>query len=162
MKTRFLINLRHSSVDRFNRNIKEQLTKHPHDFDLNLLFGLSSYYVSNCDLAISQYEHAKSDREQVMNGVWDFAEGVSHSLNLAYCYQKNNRPRDAKKYLVQFKSFINTLPKNSKVIPGKIYNEARYLILTGNSEEAKVLLQEIPDWPLNWLYDYDPIWQDVQ
>ncbi len=159
LRTSFLVNLKSSSLDLFSQKIRQLIIENPQDFELNLLLGLVSYFESNCSLAVTQYEQVNNEYGSTLLEIWDFAQGISHTLNLAYCYQEKKHVREARELLEQFHQFIQNLPATPYVVPGRVYNEARYLMLTGKQDEAKALLQEIQDWPFIWLSDYEPIWQ---
>jgi len=158
LRTSLILDLSLSSSGKFSRYIKQLIIENPNNSGLNLLLGLSSFYESNCSLAVSQYEQAIKENEYVMLDVWGFSIGVSHYLNLAYCYQELNRHKEAQESLKSYRNFIQSLPKAARTIPGIVYNEARYLVLTEKPDEAEALLGQIQDWPFIWLYDFDPVY----
>lgn len=158
LKTSLILALRTTSLDLFTENIKQLIIENPNDFDLNLLLGLSSYFESDCKLAIAQYERVNKEFGTALLEVWDFALGVSHVLNLAYCYQQESHHKEAQDLLDKYHLFIQSLPASASGIPGIVYSQARYLALSGQLDEAEILLQQIQDWPFIWLYDYDPLW----
>lgn len=158
LRTSFVVNLKSSTLDLFTQKIRQLIIENPHDFELNLLLGLISYFDSNCALAVSQYEQVIKENDSALLEIWDFAQGISHILNLAYCYQENNHNREAQVLLQQFHQFIQSLPETPYAVPGRVYNEARYLMLTSKQDAAKEMLLEIQDWPFIWLSEHEPIW----
>jgi len=62
--------------------------------------------------------------------------------------------------LKEFKDFIQELPASSQNIQGKLYNEARYLKLSGKDIEAKRILMRLQSWEFIWLAKLDPIWSN--
>lgn len=157
LRSVFMLDLRTSALADYSHNIKSLIIENPNHTDLNLLLGMSSFFESNCNLAVSQYEQAIKENENVMFEVWDFSNGISHYLNLAYCYQQLNRPEHTQTALLKYREFIQTLPETARNIPGVVYNEARYLMLTGKPDAASALLKQIQDWPYMWLSDFDPV-----
>jgi len=157
LKLDFNLKLQSSKLNEFEQHIKNLSLQNPNSLDLNLLLGLTSYYQSNCQLAITQYEKARREKGSEQIEVWDFAEGISHELNLAYCYKERKNPVATKELLAIYQRFIQDLPKSSRNIPGKIYNKARYLTLTGQPELAKSELKKIEGWSYAWLVGFDPV-----
>ena len=158
LETDFLLSLRNGTTVLFIEKIKSYVLSNHNNFELNLLLGQTAYFDANCDLVISQYEQGRKENKLSLLGVWSFDQGNSHILNLAYCYQHKQQTELAEKLLLQFHKFIRSLPETSHQIPGKIYNQARHLKLSGQSDEAEKLLQTIQGWPLIWLIKYDPLW----
>ena len=146
-----------SRLDVFEQHIKNLSLQNPNSLDLNLLLGLASYYQSNCQLAITQYEKARKEKGSEQIEVWDFAEGISHELNLAYCYQQRNNHAAAQQVLDSYYQFIQQLPKSKHTMPGRTYSQARYLALMGQTDKVKTELKKIDSWSYIWLVDYDPI-----
>jgi len=159
LKSYFLYYLKTVSLDVFAEMIKPFILANHNDFDLNLLLGQTSYFQNNCSLAISQYNQGMKENRKAMFELWDFVQGGNHLLNLAHCYQMMGQLSEADDLLKEFQQSVQSLPIISYEIPGKIYNQARYLKLTGKQEEANILLDKIQDWPLIWIVNLDPTWQ---
>ena len=157
LKLDFNLKLQSSKLDEFEQHIKNLSLQNPNSLDLNLLLGLTSYYQSNCQLAITHYEKARKEKGSAQIEVWDFAEGISHELNLAYCYQQRNNQTAANNILDTYQLSIRNLPTSSYNIPGRVYNYARYLALTKQPDKAKSELKKIESWSYIWLLDYDPV-----
>lgn len=158
LRVALMVDIGSSSVEDSSRNIKRLIIENPNNIDLNLLLGLSSFFESNCELSISQYEQVIKENPKALLEVWDFSYGVSHLLNLAFCYQENGRQDEAENYLQQYQQFIQSLPEVAKQIPGVLYNDARLLMLSGEVDAAAALVQQLQDWPFIWLFHIDPVW----
>ena len=161
LKLDFNLKLQSLRLSEFEQRIKNLSLQNPNSLDLNLLLGLTSYFQSNCQLAITQYEKARKEKGSAQIEVWDFAEGISHELNLAYCYKDRKNLIAVKNLLDIYQRFIQELPKNNHFIPGQVYNHARYLALTGRADIAKSELKKIEDWSYIWLVDHDPILKNL-
>ena len=159
LRVALMIDLESSSVENSSRNVKQLIIENPNNIELNLVLGLSSFFESNCELSVSQYEQVIKERPEAVVGVWDFSNGTSHLLNLAFCYQEIDRKDQAQNYLVQYKQFIQSLPEEARQIPGVLYNNARLLMLNGELDAAAQLVQQLQDWPWIWLLHTDPVWK---
>ncbi len=162
LKVDFILNLHSRTLENYKETLKSLSLEKPNNFELNLLLGMTLYFESDCHPSIMQYEQAAKANSQTALSLWEFEHGVSHNLNLAYCYSQRNDFVAAQKQLDKFDNFINSFPKSKHIIPGKLYNIARFLVLTGKPEEAKKILAQINQWSLYWLSEKDPVLRDLK
>ena len=162
LKTDFTLNLHLNTLEKFKDKLQALSLDNPGNFEINLLLGMTLYFQSKCHQSIMQYEQAARTENKTTMSIWEFEHGISHNLNLAYCYSQRNNFAASEEELKKFNSYIMSLPKSKYIIPGKIYNVARYLVLTGEPIEAKKLLKQIEWWPFYWLSNYDPVLADLK
>ncbi len=161
LKTDFTLNLHLKTLEKFKDKLQTLSLDNPGNFEVNLMLGMTLYFQSKCHQSIMQYEQAARTKNKTTLSIWEFEHGVSHNLNLAYCYSQRNNFAASEEQLKQFNAFIVSLPKSKHVIPGKIYNIARYLVLIGEPEKAKQLLKQIEQWPFYWISEHDPVLKDL-
>ena len=153
----FSIHLQTDTLDDFSSKLKELSFKNPSSYSLNLLLGLTSYFYQECQHSIAQYKsNGKIAKNSLLN-IWDFQHGVSHNLNLAYCFERRGNKIGFENQLTEFTNFIENLPESKFDIPGKIYSLARYYTLRKKYQKAKGELKKIDDWYYTWLIKKDPV-----
>ncbi|MBV1908978.1 MAG: winged helix-turn-helix domain-containing protein [Kangiellaceae bacterium] len=157
LKTELHMQLKTNELETFKQKLTSLAIENPNTLESKFLLGHTSYLLSDCKLSIIQYETARKNNIRAFLTVWDWAEGISHQLNLAYCYQQSNNIELASKLVQEYKEYIEQLPASNIVIPGKIYNQARYYVLMNELKKAQEELDKIQDWPLLWLATRDPI-----
>ena len=162
LKVDFNLNLKASTLKDFTSKTIGLATSAPNNLDLNLLLGLSYYFENNCQLSIAQYEKGSAESNQSLLEIWDFAEGISHSLNLAYCYKQRNNASASEQVLKSYNNFVKSMPKSEYKIPGKIYSNARFLALSGKHKQARQALNRISRWSYIWLSDIDPLLKELK
>ena len=153
----FSIHLKTNALDGFSTKLKELSFRNPSSYSINLLLGLTSYFDHECQHSIAQYKKNGEAFENSLLNIWDFQSGVSHNLNLAYCFKQREDKIRYENQLAEFISFIENLPESKFNIPGKIYNLARYYTLRKKYQKARDELNKIQDWYYIWLIEKDPI-----
>ncbi len=124
-----------------------------------LLAGTDAFWNGFCKLAIEYYQPVYTSNPQKFSLIEDFQVGISHELNLAYCYQEIgdsiNKNRVLKKALKHIQKFAN----KKHPMPGIYYALSRYYKLIGNDQRATTVYQEnnLTDWSWSILQKTDPI-----
>lgn len=157
LKTDLHLQLKSDQLKSFKQKLVKLSLEYPNASEAHFLLGQTAYFLSDCELSIVQYETAMKKKNHAFLAVWDWAEGVSHQLNLAYCYKKTNNPDLALKLIQEYREFVVGLPESNIIIPGKIYNQARYFVLIDEPDNARAELEKISNWPFLWLAQKDPI-----
>jgi len=157
LKTELMILLLKENLPGFSNHITSLSLEYPNAIEIHFLLGLSQYFENNCEVSVVQYEKAKKEKANSFLSVWDWTEGISHQLSLAHCYQQTKETVAFKKALNEYRQYVDQLPESQFVIPGKIYNQARYLALMNQPKKAKQQLDKITDWSFFWLVEKDPI-----
>ncbi|PHS17039.1 MAG: hypothetical protein COA86_10265 [Kangiella sp.] len=157
LKTKLMIHLTNSKLANFSNHIASLSLEYPNAIEIHFLLGLTHYFENNCEVSVVQYEKGKKEKEYNFFSVWDWTEGISHQLSLAHCYQQTQETTAFKKALNEYRQYVDQLPESQFVIPGKIYNQARYLVLMNQPMKAKQQLDKITDWSFFWLVEKDPI-----
>ena len=160
LKLDLILNLAQSSLTQFENEVKELIIKHPRNDNFNRLLATTAYFQNNCEITIAQYQKTFIKTKKLNVSIHDYDVGLSHGLNLAYCFKQRNLTNKAEIHLKEFKDFIQELPASSQNIQGKLYNEARYLKLSGKDIEAKRILMRLQSWEFIWLAKLDPIWSN--
>ena len=157
LKTKLMIHLITNKLTEYSSHITSLSLEYPNSIEVHFLLGLTQYFEYNCEFSIVQYERAKTEKANSFFSVWDWTEGISHQLSLAYCYQQMQETTAFNKTLIAYQQYVDQLPNSELVIPGKIFNQARYLMLMNQPIKAKQQLDKITDWSFFWLVEKDPI-----
>lgn len=157
LKTDLHLHLKSDEFETFRQKLITLSLEYPNASEANFLLGQASYFLSDCELSVVQYETARKENAHAFLTVWDWAEGTSHQLNLAYCYKQLNNSDLALKLIQEYKNYVKTLPASNLAIPGKTYNQARYYVLINEPKNARIELEKIHDWSFIWLAQKDPI-----
>ena len=157
LKTDLYLHLVSDELESFRQKLILLSVGYPNASEANFLLGQAAYFLSDCKLSVIQYEAAGKEKPQAFLSIWDWSEGISHQLNLAYCYQQSNNADSALKLIQEYKYFVDQLPISNLVIPGKVYSLARYYVLKKRPGKARAELEKIRDWSLIWLAQKDPV-----
>ena len=157
LKLEYLLALKLGDVKIIVSKLKTLSLDNPNDNELNNLLGMAAYFDKDCRFSNIQYQKSKQENPESMLEIWDFAEGISHQLNFAYCNQQRNQMDRANELLEAYQQFATSLPLGKHQIPGEIFSQARYLALIGKTQQAKLQLRKIQDWPFYWITKKDPI-----
>ncbi|HFB66690.1 MAG TPA: tetratricopeptide repeat protein [Aeromonadales bacterium] len=128
-----------------------------------LLAGADAFWNGHCKLAIEFYQPVYESSPRKLRLIDDLLVGVSHELNLAYCYEETGdiiRKKHAlKSALVNIQKFIN----KKYPMPGIYFALSRYYQLKGNYRRAKQIYQDnnLADWSWSILLKTDPVFNSI-
>ncbi|PCJ45386.1 MAG: hypothetical protein COA74_01980 [Gammaproteobacteria bacterium] len=128
-----------------------------------LLPGAHSFWQNDCINAIKHYESMYLNKPELFSLIDDYGVGISHELNLAYCYQITEQKDKSKENLAKAWKNITGFTKDPDRVPGLVYAKARYFALIGEAKRSQTLLDsnKLENWSWNKLRHTDPIFSHL-
>jgi len=156
---RFLIALAENKMNDFILRVNNQYDVLPSNKTVKKFKALTAYWQEDYQTAKTIYEKLIEDEPNMMFELWDYADGISHPINLAFTYDMLGLHKKKQKLLMRIDQHLNSFPEKLTLVKGAIYVQAQYQYLLGKNDKAQSLLNSInKDWALSWLIHKDKFW----
>jgi len=142
-------------IDYMNKKYK----KFPKNESTKKYRAYAAFMQNDFELAISLYESVVQENSKSMFNIWDYADGISHGLNLAVSYEKTGQLKKKEQILMQFEQHLSSFSDRLNKVSGVHYVQAKYQAIIGNTSKSEKLLNQVNNkWSLKWLLEVDAFW----
>jgi len=136
--------------------INEKYKKFPKNHATKKYRAYTAFMQNDYELAITLYESVIQENSKSIFSIWDYADGISHGLNLAMSYEKTGQLKKREQILMQLEQHLGSFSKRLDNVSGVHYIKAKYENMIGNTSKSQKLLKQIRNnWSLKWLLEHD-------
>ncbi len=159
-RNRLLLAIANKDEAAFIDYIDRKYKRFPNNHATKKYRAYTAFMQNDYPLAIKLYESVISENQKSIFDIWDYADGISHGINLAVSYNKTGQFKQQEQILMQLEQHISSFSGRLDNISGAIYIQAKYQALIGNAAKSQSLLQQArEEWLLNWCIDSDYFWK---
>lgn len=121
--------------------------------------AFSAYWKGDYQEAAKLYEALLEVSPKLLFQLHDYADGISHALNLADSYNKLGRQKDKQRMLMRIEQHFSSFSGRLNSVSGASYVKAKYDFLNGDRIASNEALAQLEGkWALSWLADKDRFW----
>jgi len=155
----WLLSRAEKSDAKFYSYIEGKYEKHSKNLSTKKYRALAAFMQQEYDLAVELYESVLEDNPNTIYEILDYADGLSHAINLAVSYEKIGKSQQRELILMQLEQHLNSFSERLDQVSGVLYIKAKYQIMIGNKAASEQLLKKVKkQWPLKWQIEQDPFW----
>ncbi|MCP4272609.1 MAG: tetratricopeptide repeat protein [Gammaproteobacteria bacterium] len=155
-RNRLLIAVALENEADFIAYINMKYKKYPKNHATKKYRAYTAFMQNDYELAITLYESVIQENSKSIFNIWDYADGISHGLNLAVSYEKTGQLKKREQILMQLKQHLGSFSERLEKVSGVHYIQAKYEAMIGNTSKSQKLLKLVRDnWSLNWLLEQD-------
>jgi len=122
----------------------------------------TAFMQKDYSLAVKLYQAVMQENKNSIFNIWDYADGISHGINLAVSYQKIGKLKQREIILMQLEQHLSSFSGRLDNISGVIYIQSKYQSLIGNTSKSQNLLEQVQHkWALKWWLESDSFWDEL-
>ncbi len=160
LRNRLLIALSTNKMPQFIKRVDVLFKKYPENIEAQKFKALTAFWLNDFSTVVNLYEKVLKKNPATMFELWDYADGISHPLNLALAYEKMGMVKKKQQLLMRIEQHLSSFSGRLENVYGYLYVKAKYNYLLGNVLASQKTLAHLKDkWALSWLATKDYFWK---